>query len=76
MTFKAIAQLFILGCSWGLGFFMVEEVGNTIGSIYHTHGLYIYEKILFLILTSSASPRTENPTILFFVYRFGITATR
>uniref|UniRef100_A0A8C4M9T0 Adhesion G protein-coupled receptor E4P n=1 Tax=Equus asinus asinus TaxID=83772 RepID=A0A8C4M9T0_EQUAS len=33
MTFKAIAQLFILGCSWGLGFFMVEEVGNTIGSV-------------------------------------------
>nr|XP_021532484.1 putative adhesion G protein-coupled receptor E4P isoform X2 [Aotus nancymaae]XP_021532486.1 putative adhesion G protein-coupled receptor E4P isoform X2 [Aotus nancymaae] len=33
MTFKAIAQLFILGCSWGLGFFMVEEVGKTIGSI-------------------------------------------
>uniref|UniRef100_A0A8I5YTL1 G-protein coupled receptors family 2 profile 2 domain-containing protein n=1 Tax=Pongo abelii TaxID=9601 RepID=A0A8I5YTL1_PONAB len=33
MTFKAISQLFILGCSWGLGFFMVEEVGKTIGSI-------------------------------------------
>nr|XP_008506856.1 PREDICTED: EGF-like module-containing mucin-like hormone receptor-like 4 isoform X1 [Equus przewalskii] len=33
MTFKAIAQLFILGCSWGLGFFMVEEVGNTIGAV-------------------------------------------
>ncbi|XP_037361117.1 adhesion G protein-coupled receptor E4-like [Talpa occidentalis] len=33
MTFKAIAQLFILGCSWGLGYFMVEEVGKTIGSI-------------------------------------------
>ncbi|XP_060038225.1 adhesion G protein-coupled receptor E1 [Erinaceus europaeus] len=31
MTFKAIAQLFILGCSWGVGFFMVEEVGETIG---------------------------------------------
>ncbi|XP_070944060.1 putative adhesion G protein-coupled receptor E4P [Macaca nemestrina] len=34
MTFKAIAQLFILGCSWGLGLFMVEEVGKTIGSIF------------------------------------------
>ncbi|XP_057565909.1 putative adhesion G protein-coupled receptor E4P [Hippopotamus amphibius kiboko] len=33
MTFKAIAQLFILGCSWGLGFFMVEEVGKTIGLV-------------------------------------------
>uniref|UniRef100_A0A8C2P1B3 Adhesion G protein-coupled receptor E4P n=1 Tax=Capra hircus TaxID=9925 RepID=A0A8C2P1B3_CAPHI len=33
MTFKAISQLFILGCSWGLGFFLVEEVGKTIGSI-------------------------------------------
>uniref|UniRef100_A0A8C3WCJ0 EGF-like module-containing mucin-like hormone receptor-like 4 n=1 Tax=Catagonus wagneri TaxID=51154 RepID=A0A8C3WCJ0_9CETA len=33
MTLKAIAQLFILGCSWGLGFFMVEEVGKTVGSI-------------------------------------------
>ncbi|KAM9688810.1 adhesion G protein-coupled receptor E4-like isoform 3-T3 [Trichechus inunguis] len=29
MTFKAIAQLFILGCSWGLGFFIVEVVGKT-----------------------------------------------
>ncbi|KAI4583949.1 hypothetical protein MJG53_007228 [Ovis ammon polii x Ovis aries] len=33
MTFKAISQLFILGCSWGLGFLLVEEVGETIGSI-------------------------------------------
>lgn len=33
MTLKSIAQLFILGCSWGLGFFMVEEVGKTVGSI-------------------------------------------
>ncbi|XP_054418029.1 putative adhesion G protein-coupled receptor E4P [Pteronotus mesoamericanus] len=33
MTFKAIAQLFILGCSWSLGFFMVDEVGKTIGLI-------------------------------------------
>ena len=33
MTFKALSQLFILGCSWGLGFFLVEEVGKTIGSI-------------------------------------------
>ncbi|KAM9688822.1 adhesion G protein-coupled receptor E4-like isoform 2-T2 [Trichechus inunguis] len=29
MTFKAIAQLFILGCSWGLGFFTFEAVGKT-----------------------------------------------
>nr|XP_020139561.1 putative adhesion G protein-coupled receptor E4P isoform X4 [Microcebus murinus] len=33
MTFKAIAQLFMLGCSWGLGFFMVKEVGETVGSV-------------------------------------------
>ncbi|XP_014651416.1 PREDICTED: putative adhesion G protein-coupled receptor E4P, partial [Ceratotherium simum simum] len=33
MTFKAIAQLFILGCPWGLGFFMTEEVGETIRSV-------------------------------------------
>ncbi|XP_032164314.1 putative adhesion G protein-coupled receptor E4P isoform X1 [Mustela erminea] len=33
MTFKAIAQLFILGCSWGFGFFMIEEVGKVIGSV-------------------------------------------
>lgn len=33
MTFKAIAQLFTLGCSWGLGFFMVDEVGKAIGSV-------------------------------------------
>ncbi|XP_014645889.1 PREDICTED: putative adhesion G protein-coupled receptor E4P [Ceratotherium simum simum] len=33
MTFKAIAQLFILGCPWGLGFFMVKEVGETIRSV-------------------------------------------
>nr|XP_023446545.2 putative adhesion G protein-coupled receptor E4P [Dasypus novemcinctus] len=33
MTFKAIAQLFILGCSWGLGFFIVEKVGKTVGLV-------------------------------------------
>lgn len=34
ITLKAIAQLFILGCSWGLGFFMVEAVGKTIGLVF------------------------------------------
>ncbi|XP_069864508.1 putative adhesion G protein-coupled receptor E4P isoform X2 [Dipodomys merriami] len=33
MTLKAISQLFILGCSWSLGFFMVEEVGEVVGSV-------------------------------------------
>ncbi|XP_049731164.1 adhesion G protein-coupled receptor E4-like [Elephas maximus indicus] len=33
MTFKAIAQLFILGSSWSLGFFMVEAVGETAGLV-------------------------------------------
>ncbi|XP_012501571.1 PREDICTED: putative EGF-like module-containing mucin-like hormone receptor-like 4 [Propithecus coquereli] len=33
MTFKAVAQLFVLGCSWGLGFFMVKEVGKTVGLV-------------------------------------------
>ncbi|XP_075401122.1 adhesion G protein-coupled receptor E4-like [Tenrec ecaudatus] len=33
MTFKAVAQLFILGCSWGLGFLMVEAVGKTAGLV-------------------------------------------
>ncbi|KAM4889340.1 putative adhesion G protein-coupled receptor E4P [Thomomys bottae] len=33
MTFKAISQLFILGCSWGLGLFMVEQVGEVVGSV-------------------------------------------
>ncbi|XP_006896474.1 PREDICTED: EGF-like module-containing mucin-like hormone receptor-like 4-like [Elephantulus edwardii] len=33
MTFKAIAQLFILGCSWGLGYFMVEAAGRTAGLV-------------------------------------------
>jgi hypothetical protein len=33
MTFKAISQLFVLGCSWSIGFFMVEEVGKTVGSV-------------------------------------------
>lgn len=33
MTIKAIAQLFVLGCSWGLGFLMVEEVGKTVGLV-------------------------------------------
>nr|XP_019566300.1 PREDICTED: adhesion G protein-coupled receptor E4-like isoform X2 [Rhinolophus sinicus] len=33
MTFKAIAQLFILGCPWGLGYFMVDAVGETVRSI-------------------------------------------
>nr|XP_021514929.1 adhesion G protein-coupled receptor E4-like [Meriones unguiculatus] len=30
MTFKAIAQLFVLGCSWGIGLFMAIEVGKTL----------------------------------------------
>ncbi|XP_055964597.1 adhesion G protein-coupled receptor E4-like [Sorex fumeus] len=34
ITLKAIAQLFILGCSWGLGFFMVEAVGKTMGLVF------------------------------------------
>ncbi|KAM6216724.1 putative adhesion G protein-coupled receptor E4P [Rhynchocyon petersi] len=29
MTFKAFAQLFILGCSWAFGYFMVEAMGKT-----------------------------------------------
>ncbi|XP_023589019.1 adhesion G protein-coupled receptor E4-like isoform X3 [Trichechus manatus latirostris] len=33
MTFKTIAQLFILSCSWILGFFMVEAVGTTAGLV-------------------------------------------
>uniref|UniRef100_A0A8C6QW07 Adhesion G protein-coupled receptor E4 n=1 Tax=Nannospalax galili TaxID=1026970 RepID=A0A8C6QW07_NANGA len=32
MTFKAIVQLFVLGCSWGIGFFMLHEVGKTMRS--------------------------------------------
>lgn len=34
MTFKAIAQLFILGCPWGFGFLMVKSVGKTAGLIF------------------------------------------
>uniref|UniRef100_A0A1U7QLG5 adhesion G protein-coupled receptor E4 isoform X1 n=1 Tax=Mesocricetus auratus TaxID=10036 RepID=A0A1U7QLG5_MESAU len=30
MTFKAIVQLFVLGCSWGIGLFMVFEFGKTV----------------------------------------------
>lgn len=30
MTFKAIVQLFVLGCSWGIGLFMVIELGKTV----------------------------------------------
>ncbi|KAL6087267.1 hypothetical protein STEG23_021159, partial [Scotinomys teguina] len=30
MTFKAIVHLFVLGCSWGIGFFMVIEFGKTV----------------------------------------------
>ncbi|KAL1765855.1 hypothetical protein HispidOSU_011205 [Sigmodon hispidus] len=30
MTFKAIVQLFVLGCSWGIGFFMVNKFGKTV----------------------------------------------
>ncbi|XP_057628445.1 adhesion G protein-coupled receptor E3 isoform X1 [Chionomys nivalis] len=30
MTFKAIVQLFVLGCSWGIGLFMVIEFGKTV----------------------------------------------
>ncbi|XP_076415797.1 adhesion G protein-coupled receptor E3 isoform X2 [Peromyscus maniculatus bairdii] len=30
MTFKAIVHLFVLGCSWGIGLFMVIEFGKTV----------------------------------------------
>lgn len=30
MTFKAIVQLFVLGCSWGIGLFIFIEVGKTV----------------------------------------------
>ncbi|CAO2641689.1 Adhesion G protein-coupled receptor E4 [Lemmus lemmus] len=30
MTFKAIVQLFVLGCSWGIGLFMVIDFGKTV----------------------------------------------
>ncbi|XP_037680127.1 adhesion G protein-coupled receptor E4-like [Choloepus didactylus] len=33
LTFKAVVQLFILGCSWGLGFFLVEGVKDPIRSV-------------------------------------------
>ncbi|KAB1260090.1 putative adhesion G protein-coupled receptor E4P [Camelus dromedarius] len=33
LTSKAIAQLFILGCSWGLGFFLVEEIIDPIRTV-------------------------------------------
>ncbi|XP_045845787.1 putative adhesion G protein-coupled receptor E4P [Meles meles] len=50
LAFKAIAQLFILGCSWGLGFFLVEGVLDPIRSVLAysftiinvLQGVYIY----------------------------------
>ncbi|XP_032739355.1 putative adhesion G protein-coupled receptor E4P [Lontra canadensis] len=50
LAFKAIAQLFILGCSWGLGFFLVEGVLTPIRSVVAysftiinvLQGVYIY----------------------------------
>ncbi|XP_070230935.1 adhesion G protein-coupled receptor E4-like [Bos mutus] len=33
LTFKAIAQLFLLGCSWCLGFFLAELIKEPIRSI-------------------------------------------
>ncbi|KAM8926722.1 adhesion G protein-coupled receptor E4-like [Lycaon pictus] len=50
LTFKAIAQLFILGCSWSIGFFLVEGVLDPIRSIVAysftiinvLQGVYIY----------------------------------
>lgn len=50
LTLKAIAHLFILGCSWGLGFFLVEGVLDTIRSVVAysfsiinvLQGIYIY----------------------------------
>ncbi|XP_063084796.1 putative adhesion G protein-coupled receptor E4P [Cavia porcellus] len=33
MTFKAIAQFFVLGCSWGLGFFLAGGAGETVESV-------------------------------------------
>lgn len=34
MTFKAIVQLFVLGCSWGIGLFIFFEVGKTVRLIF------------------------------------------
>ncbi|XP_045630346.1 adhesion G protein-coupled receptor E4-like [Ursus americanus] len=50
LTLKAIAHLFILGCSWGLGFFLVEGVLDPIRSVVAysfsiinvLQGIYIY----------------------------------
>uniref|UniRef100_K7E7I1 Uncharacterized protein n=1 Tax=Ornithorhynchus anatinus TaxID=9258 RepID=K7E7I1_ORNAN len=33
LTFKALAQLFILGCSWGLGFLLIEPMGDLFKSV-------------------------------------------
>ncbi|XP_051827665.1 adhesion G protein-coupled receptor E3-like isoform X1 [Antechinus flavipes] len=30
LTFKALAQLFILGCSWSLGFFLIDSIAEPI----------------------------------------------
>ncbi|XP_051028708.1 adhesion G protein-coupled receptor E4-like [Acomys russatus] len=34
MTFKAMVQLFVLGCSWGIGLFIANEVGKTVRLIF------------------------------------------
>nr|XP_044990682.1 putative adhesion G protein-coupled receptor E4P [Jaculus jaculus] len=34
MTFKVAVQVFVLGCSWGIGFFMMKEVGKTFGLVF------------------------------------------
>ncbi|XP_008589911.1 PREDICTED: putative EGF-like module-containing mucin-like hormone receptor-like 4 [Galeopterus variegatus] len=52
LTFKAIAQLFVLGCSWGLGFFMVEEVGKMIGWVlaYSFTIINVLQGVLFFVV--------------------------
>ncbi|XP_062966051.1 adhesion G protein-coupled receptor E4-like [Cynocephalus volans] len=52
LTFKAIAHLFLLGCSWGLGFFMVEELGKMVGWIlaYSFTIINVLQGVLFFVV--------------------------
>uniref|UniRef100_A0A8C7BGY8 EGF-like module-containing mucin-like hormone receptor-like 4 n=1 Tax=Neovison vison TaxID=452646 RepID=A0A8C7BGY8_NEOVI len=69
LAFKAIAQLFILGCSWGLGFFLVEGVLDPIRSVMAysftiinvLQGVYIY--LVYCLLNHKSFEPVKNLTM-------------
>uniref|UniRef100_F7CZM8 Adhesion G protein-coupled receptor E2 n=1 Tax=Ornithorhynchus anatinus TaxID=9258 RepID=F7CZM8_ORNAN len=66
LTFKALAQLFILGCSWGLGFSLMEPVGDVPKSVLayaftitnSLQGVYIF--VVYCLLNYQVKLQEQN----------------